>query len=125
MSWSFYTSSGVRTVAVGEQGPPGTWATAQEINNKTTAYALSNSDKGKIITVNSSSAVNITINSSLLLSAGERIDVIQTGTGQLTFVASATTVTGTPSLKTRAQYSAATVLCTGTDTYIVIGDLAA
>jgi hypothetical protein len=68
--------------------------------------------------------VDVTVNGSLDLSTGQRIDVFQTGEGQVTFVASSATVNGTPSLKLRAQYSAATVFCTGADTYIVIGDLA-
>ena len=125
MAWNFYTAEGVNVIAKGDKGDAGTWALAQTIDNKTAAYTLVNGDKGKVITVNSASAVNVTINNSLGLSTGERVDVIQTGAGQLTFVASSTTVNGTPGLKTRAQYSAATVLCTGSNTYIVIGDLAA
>ena len=113
------------TGPTGATGATGTWATAQTIDNKTAAYTLVTADAGKVITVNSSSAVNVTVNGSLDLSTGERIDVIQTGSGQVTFLASSATVNGTPGLKLRAQYSAATVLCTGTDTYIVIGDLAA
>ena len=45
------------------------------------------------------------------------------GTGTVTVVASGTTVNGTPGLKLRAQYSAATLICTGTDTYLLVGDL--
>lgn len=95
------------------------------IDNKTAAYTLVAADRGKIITVNSATAVDVTINSSLGLSAGERIDVIQTGAGQVTFVASGTTVNGAPGLKIVGQYRAATVLCVGADSYIVIGALAA
>jgi len=68
--------------------------------------------------------VDITVNGSLDLSAGQRIDLLQLGTGQVTVVASGATVSGTPSLKLRARYSAATLLCTGTDTYVLVGDLA-
>ena len=98
---------------------------AQTIETKSDSYTLVNSDVGKVIAMNKSTAQTVTINGSLDLSVGQRIDVVQTGAGQVTFSASSATVNGTPGLKTRAQYSAATVLCTGTDTYIVIGDLAA
>jgi hypothetical protein len=67
----------------------------------------------------------VTVGASLDLNAGERIDLLQLGAGQVTVVASSTTVSATPSLKLRAQYSAATLLCTGTDTYVLVGDLAA
>jgi hypothetical protein len=43
----------------------------------------------------------------------------------VTVVAASTTVNGTPGLRLRARYSAATVLCVGTDTYVVLGDLKA
>ena len=49
----------------------------------------------------------------------------QLGAGQVTVAESGATVEATPTLKLRAQYSAATLLCTGTDTYVLIGDLAA
>jgi hypothetical protein len=68
--------------------------------------------------------VNITVNGSLDLSVGQRIDLLQLGTGQVTVVASGATVNGTPTLKLRARYSAATLLCRATDTYVLIGDLA-
>jgi hypothetical protein len=77
-----------------------------------------------LITVDDSSGVDVTVDGSLDLSAGQRIDILQLGTGQVTVVASGATVNGTPSLKLRTQYSAATLLCTATDTYVLVGDLA-
>jgi hypothetical protein len=68
--------------------------------------------------------VNITVNGSLDLSVGQRIDLLQLGTGQVTVVASGATVNGTPGLKLRARYSAASVVCVATDSYVVVGDLA-
>jgi hypothetical protein len=96
---------------------------AQAINAQTAAYTLAASDVGKVVTVNSSSAVNVTVGTGLALSTGQRVDIVQTGTGQVTVVASSTTINGTPGLKLRDQYSAATLLCTGSNTYILIGDL--
>jgi hypothetical protein len=74
--------------------------------------------------VDASSGVDITVNGSLDLSVGQRIDLLQLGTGQVTVVASIATVNGTPGLKLRARYSAASVVCVATDSYVVVGDLA-
>jgi hypothetical protein len=43
-------------------------------------------------------------------------------TGQVTISASSVTINATPGLKLRTQYSAATLLCLATDTYVLIGD---
>jgi hypothetical protein len=46
--------------------------------------------------------------------------------GQVTVAASSpATVNGTPGLKLRAQYSGASLVCTATDVYILIGDTTA
>jgi hypothetical protein len=76
------------------------------------------------VTFDASSGVDATVDGSLDLSPGQRIDILQLGTGQVTVVASGATVNGTPSLKLRARYSAASLLCTATDTYVLVGDLA-
>jgi len=75
--------------------------------------------------VTSASSTTITVNSSLGLTAGQSIDILQLGAGQVTIAGSGTTVNGTPGLKLRAQYSAATVYCTAANTYVVVGDLSA
>jgi hypothetical protein len=49
--------------------------------------------------------------------------VQQIGAGQTTIVASGVTITSTPGLKLRAQYSIAAIVCTGTNTFTVSGDL--
>jgi hypothetical protein len=123
----YYDSSWVE---IGVAGPPGqdaSWATTQIIKQETgaTPYIAESSDLGKLVTINSSSDVTITINESLNLSAGQRIDFIRLGTGQITFAASSVTLNATPGLKLRARYSAATLICLGTDDYILIGDLSA
>lgn len=101
-----------------------TFSKAQTIDTKSDSYTLLTADAGKMIAMNKATAQTVTINESLDLAVGQRIDVIQTGAGQVTFLASSATVNGTPGLKTRAQYSVASVIATGTDTYVVFGDLA-
>lgn len=57
---------------------------------------------------------------------GSQITVIQQGAGQVTFIgAGGASVNGTPGLKLRAQYSSATCLKIGINTWIVSGDLVA
>ena len=81
-------------------------------------------DAGKLITMTVATANNVTVDASLDLAVGESIDIAQLGAGQVTVVASGTTVNATPTLKLRTQYSAASLICTATDTYLLIGDLA-
>lgn len=109
----------------GPTGPSGQWDTEQVINAQTDSYSLVTSDAGKLVTLNKSTAVNLTVDSSLGLSAGQRIDIAQLGTGQVTVVASSTTVNGTPGLKLRARYSVAMIICLSSNNYLVVGDLSA
>lgn len=95
------------------------------VSAKTDDYTPVTADRGSVITVNKASAATVTINGSLDLAVGDRIDFIQTGAGEVTFSASGTTVNGAPGLKISGQYRAATLLCVGTDSYILIGSLAA
>jgi hypothetical protein len=113
------------TGATGDTGPPGAWDDPQEVDTKTDDYTLLTADAGKLIIINSSSNEEVTVDGSLDLDVGQRIDLLRLGTGEVTVVAASTTVNGTPGLKLRARYSAATLLCVGTDTYVVLGDLKA
>ena len=98
----------------------------QNVNAQTgTTYTPTSSDNQTLVTLNNSSAITVTINTSLALATGQRIDFAQLGTGQVTFSASSTTVNGTPGLKLRARYSAASLVCLSSNTYLLIGDLSA
>lgn len=109
-------------------GVAGPWAVAQPIRSITTGTDIPTiADKGDLIIVNTSSgAVTITINSSLGLSPGERIDFLWQGAAtSITFSGSGVTLNATPGLKLRARYSVASLLCTGSNTYVLAGDLIA
>ena len=110
------------TVVVGREG---SWDTAQTINAKTAAYTLLTADAGDLVTIDSSSNLDVTVDGSLDLATGQRIDLLRLGTGTVTVVADNATVNATPGLKLRARYSAATLLCVGTDDYVLLGDLEA
>jgi hypothetical protein len=88
-----------------------------------TTYTLVSSDKNKVVTLSNASAVTLTIPSAVF-TTGQQINIQQIGAGQVTVQGDGTsTFTGTGT-KLRAQYSAATIVCTGTNTFTLIGDLA-
>ena len=107
-------------------GAQGQWDTAQTINAQTgTTYTLVAGDVGKLVTLSNAAAVTLTVPSGLGLAAGQRIDLAQLGAGQVTVTASGTTINSTPGVKLRAQYSAASLICTATNTFLLVGDLSA
>ena len=112
----------------GPTGPTGSWADAQTLRSITGASDTPTStDNGKLVTIDTTSgAVTITINTSLGLSAGQRIDFAWIGAAtSVTFSASSTTINATPGLKLRARYSAASLICLSSNTYVLVGDLSA
>ena len=104
------------------------WVTAATtnlvINAQTgTTYTLVSSDLNKLVTLSNSGAITLTIPSAVF-TTGQQINIQQLGAGQVTVQGDGTsTFTGTGT-KLRAQYSAATIVCTGTNTFTLIGDIA-
>jgi hypothetical protein len=99
------------------------------ISAKTDSYTLSNlNERDTIIEVSNGTAKTVTIptNANVAYPVGTTIDIIQTGTGQITIAGQVgVTVNATPGLKLRTQWSSATLLKRGTDTWLVFGDLTA
>lgn len=99
------------------------------INSQTgTTYTLVATDASyKLVTCSNAAAITVTIPPSIF-TAGDVINVQQIGAGQVTFTQGAgvtiTSTGGTASApKLRAQYSAATIICTAANTFTVVGDL--
>jgi hypothetical protein len=96
---------------------------------KTDSYTLSNlNERDTIVEISKGSATTLTIptNSSVAYPVGTTIDIIQTGSGQVTIAgAGGVTVNGTPGLKLRTQWSSATLLKRAENTWLVYGDLTA
>jgi hypothetical protein len=95
-----------------------------------TTYTLVASDLGKMVTLSNASGITLTVPPSVF-SSGNIINIQQLGAGQVTLAQGAgVTITSTGSgtggnaPKLRAQYSAASILCTGSNTFTVIGDIA-
>ena len=93
-----------------------------------TTYTTVIGDASKLVTLNNGSAIALTIpaNSGVAYAVGTKLDFAQLGAGQVTVAgAGGVTVNSTPTLKLRAQYSGATCIKTATDTWLLVGDLAA
>lgn len=104
--------------------------TQATINSQTgTTYTLVLSDAGKTIDLNNASSITITVppNSSVALASGSRIDLIQSGAGQVTVAAGAgvTINSKAGNLKLTGQWSAATLIQRSANTWVLVGDLAA
>lgn len=89
---------------------------------KTASYTLTAAENGKIITFNSASGVNVTVPTGL--GSGFNCLIVQLGAGQVTFVASSTTITNRQSFtKTAGQYAIATLVAYASNTFITSGDM--
>lgn len=113
----------------GPQGEPGaagqdlTWPSPQPINAQTgTSYTLQTSDAGKLVTLTNAASITLTVPA--VLSPGQGVDVAVLGTGRVTIVGDGVTLLGTPSLTSRAQYSAFTIRQLDATNALVVGDLA-
>jgi hypothetical protein len=92
------------------------------VSNKTANYTTAATDAGN--TINSTgSAITVTVSNTL--TAGQRIDFVQTGSGQITFAAGSGVTLNSKGakLKTAGQYSGATVICLASGSYLLVGDL--
>jgi hypothetical protein len=121
-----------KTVVVHDGSTAGGTPLAKErnpLNAQTgTSYTLAATDKDAVVTASNASAITITINNSVF-SAGDRITVVQTGAGQVTFAqGSGVTIVSTGATasapKLRAQYSGATVIAQSASSFIIVGDVA-
>ena len=115
-------------------GTTASWAAAVATLNVTfnaqtgTTYSLVSGDLNKLVTLSNASAITLTVPNGVF-TTGQQINIQQIGAGQVTVVSDGTTVltsTGATSTapKLRAQYSAATIVCTSSNNFTVIGDIA-
>jgi hypothetical protein len=88
-----------------------------------TTYTLLSSDVNKLVTLNNAAAITVTIPNGVF-TTGQQINLQQLGAGQVTVQGDGTTTFTGTGTKLRAQYSAATLVCTGTNTFTLIGDIA-
>lgn len=92
-----------------------------------TTYSLVIGDLNKLVTLSNAATINLTVPNGVF-TTGQQINIQQLNTGQVTVISDGTTVltsTGATSTapKLRAQYSAATIICTSSNNFTVVGDL--
>tara|TARA_R100001443_G_C3356574_1_gene178079 strand:- start:1729 stop:2436 length:708 start_codon:yes stop_codon:yes gene_type:complete len=96
--------------------------------NASASYTLLESDQSKLITCTNLNASTVTIpaNSSAAFPVGTEIAVTQATTGQVTIATGAGVVSfnaADAEFKTRTQYSTCMLMQTGTNGWLVVGDL--
>ena len=89
---------------------------------KTAAYTLAAADADTMIQMNGAYAFNVTTALSSL-TAGAQIHLLALTSG-VTVSGTGVTLNGTPGLKLRTAYSSATLICLGTNNWVLVGDLA-
>lgn len=96
-------------------------------NRQTASYTLVLTDADKLVEMNVATANNLTIplNSTVAFPIGTKIDIVQYGAGQTTFVPiSGVTIRSSNSwLKMNARYGAATLTKIATDEWYLWGNL--
>lgn len=99
------------------------------INTQTASYTLALTDKGKIVEMNVAGANNLTIpaNATVAFPVNSRIDVVQYGAGQTTFVAAGgvTIRSYAGNLKMIGQYTGASLYKRATDEWVLVGSISA
>lgn len=105
-----------------------TQITTTIVTDATTSRTIGTADEGKLIQFTSASAVTVTVGDSTDFSTGGRVDILQDGAGEVTVQSSGTTVvygggTAGTAYTIGGQYSAASVVCVGTDAYRIIGNV--
>jgi hypothetical protein len=107
------------------------WATPTDVNltfnAKTANYTLIASDVNKLVTMSDAGTLTLTVPNGVF-TTGQQINVQRLGAGAVQIRSDGTSVlTSTGATSTapdlRAQFSAATIVCTSSNNFTVIGDL--
>ena len=95
-----------------------------------TTYTLVAGNLNQLVTLNNASPITLTVPPSVF-SAGDVINIAQIGAGQVTLaqgagvtISSTGSGTGGNAPKLRAKFSAASIICTASNTFLVVGDIA-
>ncbi len=90
-----------------------------------TTYTLVITDNGRLVTLSNAAAITLTVplNATVAFATGAIINIQQIGAGQVTVAGAAGVTLNGTGTKTRAQWSAASLVKTATDTWTLIGDI--
>jgi hypothetical protein len=91
-----------------------------------TTYTLVAGDVGEYVTLSNASAITLTVPASVF-SAGDTVNLVQLGAGQVTVAAGAGMTVNSEGgkLKLKAQYAVATLLFTSASVAVLLGNLSA
>jgi hypothetical protein len=92
----------------------------------TGAYTLALTDDGKFIDVDSTSSITITVPTTTAVDfpSGSKITIIRVNTGAVIIAGdTGVTVNATPGNKLRDRWSVATLICRGTNSWVLTGDI--
>jgi hypothetical protein len=92
-------------------------------NAQSSNYTIAPIDSGRLIEMSGGGTLTITDSSSFPV--GFYVDVLQTGSSQVTIAGTSFTPNATPGLKLRTQWSSATIIKRALDSWVVLGDLSA
>lgn len=98
------------------------------VDTKSTSYTLLSGDDLKLLQFNGTLTVTVPTDTTLNFPIGTEINLLNIGTGVVTIAGATTpgtaaTVNGTPGLKLRAQWSAASLIKRAANTWVLVGDL--
>ena len=95
-------------------------------NQQSSSYSLELIDSYKMVEMSGGGTLTVPPESSVNFPIGTAIDIVQTGSSQVTVLAgSGVTVNATPGLKLRTQWSSATLVKRASNTWLLMGDLVA
>jgi hypothetical protein len=92
-------------------------------NAQSSSYTIAPIDSGRLIEM--SGGGTLTITDSALFPIGFSVDILQTGSSQVTIAGTSFTPNATPGLKLRTQWSSATLIKRALNSWVVLGDLSA
>jgi hypothetical protein len=93
------------------------------VNSQSTSYTLATTDLGKMIEMSGGGTLTVTDSSSF--PTGFTVDILQIGSSQVTVTGNGFTINATPGLKLRTQWSSATLIKRGLNSWVLLGDLSA
>ena len=111
-------------------GVSGNWVNSfprQNVSNSSlTTYGITSANNGGIVVLDSSSAVSVNLGTWTDANIGEKVDIVQKGTGQVSITVSGAVSEVSPSnsVTTRVRYSTVTATCIGANLFLLSGDLA-
>jgi hypothetical protein len=90
-----------------------------------TTYTLVATDLNKVVTLTNTNPITLTVPNAIF-SAGDQIHLAQLGAGQVTVASDGTSVIQpSTTLKLTAQYSAASLICTTSNNFLLVGNITA